>query len=62
MESSNVSKLESLGKINGEEVDVYQILNGSQTSAIVTSYGATLLSLKISGKEVTLCWSDLADL
>lgn len=30
--------------------------------AVVTSFGATLLSLKVGGKEVTLNWESLDDL
>ena len=48
--------------MNGQDVEVYKISNGSSTEAVVTSFGATLLSLKVNGKELTLCWSDLADL
>lgn len=62
MESTHVSKLPSLGQINGQEVEVFKISNGSKTEALVTSFGASLLSLKVDGKELTLCWSDLADL
>ena len=57
----SVTKIESLGQINGTVVDQYQIINGDLI-AVVTNFGATLLSLKFHGKELTLNWKDLQDL
>jgi hypothetical protein len=40
-----------------DELDVWQISNEvSDVVALVTSYGASLLSLKVGGKEMTLNW------
>ena len=61
-QSSNISQLPSLGFVDSKEVKVFEIKNGSTTTAIVTEYGATLMSLKVDNKELTLCWSDLENL
>lgn len=43
--TQQVTKLANLGEIDGLDVEQYKISNGDLV-AVVTNYGATLLSLK----------------
>ena len=57
-----VTRLADLGSdADGQPVEQYQISNGDLV-AVVTNFGATLLSLKFHGQELTLNWPDLASL
>ena len=59
--SSTVTQIEPLGEINDEQVQCFRLKHGD-LEATVTSFGATLLSLKFKGKELTLNWDDLESL
>ena len=59
--SSTVTQIEPLGEINDEQVKCFRLKHGD-LEATVTSFGATLLSLKFKGKELTLNWDDLESL
>ena len=56
-----VTKLQSLGEHDDIDYEQYEIKNGDLV-AVVTTYGATLLSLKYKGQEMTLNWENLEDL
>jgi len=50
-----------MGEHDGKEVECFQIKNGNLVLTL-SSYGATILSCKHNGEEVTLCWQDLENL
>jgi aldose 1-epimerase len=49
------------GQINGKDVLLWTLKAGD-LEATISEYGATLVSLKFMGKEMTLCHDELPDL